>query len=247
MSQALVSVTKHEAGWAQLTLSRPERKNAITGPLGAELASALRELNSDTTVRAIVFAGAGGAFCSGLDVKEFNAQPPPQWLEGFGEQWRGVHRALYDFDKPIIGAMERFAINGGAALALACDLLVVGKGAFLQIGEVVQGMAAPYNMAWLARRHAAAVAAQLTLVGERWDGDALVRVGIAYRSVADAQVLTTAQDLAAQLAGYPQGALQRIKAGLRSHWQEGADEWFDQFVAADPVARQPAPQVNPSR
>ena len=243
---AEVRVLRHEAGWAEVQLNRPQRKNAITGPLGTRLAAALEALRADASVRVIVLAGADGAFCSGLDVKAFNAEPPPEWRGEFAVTWRGVHRALYECDKPLIGALERYAINGGAALALACDLLVVGRGAFLQVGEVAQGLAAPYNLAWLNRRFAPAVAAQLTLVGERWEGPELARLGIAYRVVDDDLVLKSAQDLARQLAGYPEGALTRIKSGLRAHWREGADAWFDQFVAVDPVAAAPTPKVNPS-
>ena len=60
-----------------------------------------------------------------------------------------AHSALFNCTKPIVGALERYAINGGAALAIARDYLVAGEQAFLQVGEVQIGMAAPYNMAWL--------------------------------------------------------------------------------------------------
>ena len=67
-------------------------------------------------------------------------------------------------------ALERFAINGGAAFALAADLLVVGREAYLQVGEIRQGMAAPMNLAWLLARHPASVAEQIALTGRRFVG-----------------------------------------------------------------------------
>ncbi len=221
-------------GWAELVMSRPERRNAINGELAAGMVDGLRALSADVAVRVILLRGAGGAFCSGLDLKDFNAEPPPAWMPRFSGMWRDVHRALYECPKPIIGALERFGINGGAALALAADLLVAGEGAFLQVGEVRQGLAAPYNMAWLRLRHGEALAARLTLVGRRFPGAELLSLGIVHDCVPDAEVLAAARGLAETLAGYPAGSLGRIKATLRAYNDAPADEWFDRAVQAAP-------------
>ena len=77
-------------------------------------------------------------------------------------------------------------------LAIAGDLLVVGQGAYLQVAEVQIGMAAPKNIAWLALRHGEALAARLTLLGDRWDAEQLLRSGIASEVVADDQVAARA-------------------------------------------------------
>ena len=161
MTEPAVTMT-HADGVAIITLNRPAQKNAITGPLGEELANCLNSASNDPEVKVVLLQGAGGAFCSGLDLKAFNADPAPAWLAEFQTLWRGAHRALFNCQKPIIGSMERYAINGGAALALACDLLVTSPGAFLQVGEAKIGMAAPYNLAWLSLRHSEALMAQLT-------------------------------------------------------------------------------------
>ena len=113
--------------WAELVLNRPERKNAINGPLGRDLSRALADIEKSEHIQAVLFRGAGGAFCSGLDLKEFNAEPAPDWLPDFQHIWRDAHRGLMSCSKPIVGALERYAINGGAALALACDLLIAGE------------------------------------------------------------------------------------------------------------------------
>lgn len=232
-----VELLTHDEGWAELVLNRPERKNAINGPLAVDLASALRDIDGDDGVRVVVFRGADGAFCSGLDLKEFNQDPKPDWHADFQTLWRAVHKGLFECRKPIIGALERYAINGGAALALACDLLVVGEGAFLHVGEVQQGMAAPYNLSWLRLRHAESVAARVALVGRRMPGAELLNLGVASQVAADDAVVSEATALAAQLAEYPAGALERIKATMRGYSAEDADAWFDRATSRDPIRR----------
>lgn len=236
-----VSLQRHD-GWTEVVLDRPARRNAIDGPLGVALAEHLEALAGDAGVRVVVLRGAGGAFCSGLDVKAFNADPRPDWHADFPAIWRRVHRALYHCPQPVVTALERYAINGGAALALAGDLLISGRDAFLQVGEVQQGMAAPYNLAWLRLRHSEALAARIALVGRRFPGSELAALGVAHEAVADDVVLARAQGLAAELADFPPGALRRIKAGLRAWSEPDADAWFDRVFAADPAPAALAPQ-----
>ncbi len=226
---AVVDFVDH-GRWAEVVLNRPETRNAINGPVGEALAAAIRRADATDGVQAILLRGAGGAFCSGLDLKAFNADPAPDWMPRFGAIWRGAHKALFECGKPIVVALERFAINGGAALALAADLLVAGETAFLQVGEVKQGMAAPYNMSWLRLRHSENVAAQLTLTGRRFDGSELAALGIAHSAVADDDVVGAARRLVEELAAYPEGALARIKALLRAYNDTPADDWFDRAV-----------------
>lgn len=231
-----------EAGgcWGEIMLNRPERKNAITGPFGEQLADALEELQDDEQVQAILLYGAGGAFCSGLDLNAFNAEPEPAWVADFQATWRRAHSALFNCSKPIVGALERYAINGGAALAIACDYLVTGEQAFLQVGEVQIGMAAPYNMAWLNLRHSERVIAEVTLIGDRLHAADLIRLGLANESVVDDQVLANARALCQRFADFPAGTPQKIKTGMRARISDSADAWFDRHTA---VA---GPRVKPS-
>ena len=239
---ATVETIAHD-GWAELVLNRPERRNAIDGDLAMALAGELRALDTDDAVRAILLRGAEGAFCSGLDTKAFNADPPPEWLPKFNVIWRAVHTALYDCGKPIVGAFERYGINGGAALALAADLLIAGQTAFLQVGEVRHGMGAPFNIAWLRLRHPESVAAKLALTGHRFTGPELAAMGVAYTCVPDEEVLPRARELATELASYPAGAAARIKATMRAYNDAPANTWFDRAIAASPATGRMSPRA----
>ncbi len=220
-----------------VVLDRPERRNALIGPLAEQLADAIETLNGDDDASVLVLRGAGGAFCSGLDLKEFSADPPPHWLRSFGATWQRVHRALFDSDKIVIGALERAAVNGGAALALACDFLIAGESAFLQVGEVQQGMPAPMNMAWLRLRHTEALAARIALLGDRILGPELVRLGVAFDCVPDDRVVAAADELAARMADHDPSGVRRIKTAVRrTVVTETAEEWFARPQNADPLA-----------
>lgn len=221
---------------AHVVLNRPERRNALTGPLADELGDAVEALNADPTVSVIVVRGAGGAFCSGLDLKEFGREPQPDWVANFGSSWRRVHAALFDSDSIIVGALERAAVNGGAALALACDFLVAGETSFLQVGEIQQGMAAPMNMSWLRLRFDEALAARIALLGDRIPGPELVRLGVAHECVADDDVLDATGSLAKRLAAHDPEGVRRIKTSLRrTVVTDSAAEWFARALAADPL------------
>ncbi len=235
-------VTVQHDGWQEIVLNRPAVRNAIDGPLGEHLAAAISAANASSDTRVVLLRGAGGAFCSGLDLKAFNAQPAPEWLPRFASIWRAAHRALFECRKPIVTALERYAINGGAALALAGDLLVAGETAFVQIGEVRQGMAAPYNVAWLRLRHSEALTARLVLTGRRFPGPELEALGIASATAPDDAVVSSAATLAEELAGYPPDALVRIKTTLRAYGPQNADAWFDLATGADPLAPRLAPR-----
>ena len=220
-----------------VVMNRPERRNAITGPFADAFAATLDEVAADDNTTVVVLRGAGGAFCSGLDLKEFNADPAPSWVGGFGEKWQSVHHRLFSSNKIIIGALERAAVNGGAALALACDLLVAGESAFLQVGEIQQGMAAPMNMAWLRLRHSEALAARVSLLGDRIYGPELATLGLAYQTVPDDRVLEVVAALAERCAQHEASGVHRIKTSMRrTVVTDTAQEWFARSLAADPLA-----------
>ena len=115
---AEIIIERHGA-WAEIIFNRPERRNAINLGFALFFRNALHALNAEPELRAIVLSGSGGAFCSGLDLKEFSVQPPPPWRAQFGAAWDDVHMALMESPKVLITAVQGGAINGGAALVPA--------------------------------------------------------------------------------------------------------------------------------
>jgi len=198
----------------ELILDRPQQKNALIGPLVKQLLGGLTRLIEDDNCHVILIRGEGGAFCAGLDVKAFFAEEKPAWVASFPEDWLAFHAALYNCPKPVVGALQRFAIAGGSALAFSCDFLVVGKGSFIHVAEVELGMAAPINVAWLALKHSLAKALQLVLLGRRHYGEQLVQLGLASECVEDDEVLTEARAMADRLAGFKPTAVQNLKRAL---------------------------------
>lgn len=224
-STSSVLVSRHE-GWAEIILNRPETRNAIDMATAEALAEATALLEADAEVRAIVLRGAQGAFCSGLDLQALKQHP--DGMAGFAACWDRVHAGLISSRKAWIVALERHAVNGGAALALAGDLLVCGEGAVMQIAEIRIGMNAPRNIAWLALRHGEAVAARLCLLGDRVPSADLLRLGIATEVVADVDVVERARAMAATVAGCAAGTVREIKGTLRAaSARMAAAQWFD--------------------
>lgn len=218
-------------GVLEIVLNDPKTRNAITGPMAEQLSTAIHTAADTAEIRVILLYGADNAFCSGLNLKEFNAQPPPDWLPNFQKSWRAVHKSFYQCTTPVVVALQKYAINGGAAIALAGDLLVVGDDSFLQIGEVRQGMAAPYNIAWLRLKQPESVINQLAITGRRFSGSELLRLGVAHEAPPSEDVLSRARAIANELAQFPDNALMRIKSLIGTE-RPSADEWFDRFTAS---------------
>lgn len=231
---------------AELVLNRPERKNAVTGPLAEAAAAAVAEIEANPAIRVILMRGEGGVFSSGLDLKEFNADPRPEWLPRFQGLWRALHERLFACDKTIVCALESYAINAGSALALSADYLVTGETAFLQVGEVRQGRPAPMNVAWLLARHGDAVARRVILLGRRIPGLELLQLGLAHAVVPDGEALTAARALSAELAEISPEGTAAAKQLLRALNVRDSTSWFETVSSAASklaVARGPIPRL----
>jgi enoyl-CoA hydratase/carnithine racemase len=217
LSDAPVLAIPHE-GWGELVLNRPGRRNALAPDSAAALREGLSTLLAGGA-RVVLLRGEGGTFCSGLDVDLFQAGAGAAWAA----DWTGFHRDLHACPAVVICALERYAINAGAALALGSDLMVAGEGAILTVGEAAIGMHAPMNLAWLRLKAPESVAAQLALGAGRMGGADLHRLGLAWALVPDGEVHDHARAAAIRMAGWPAGTLAGIKAALRRPIPEGGD------------------------
>ena len=191
---------------AEVVLHRPEQRNALSSATIDELARVFADLaNSD--VAAVLLHG-GEFFCAGFDLKELATSPPP-----IGP-WVRAHRAIAAIKAPVVGCVLGGAINAGAALALAADLLIVGEASYLQIKEAEMGMTPAVNAAWLAVRHAPGVGLKLALSCQPMFGPELLQRGLASEVVPDREALAHASSLVERLSAYPAAGASRAKGVL---------------------------------
>lgn len=195
---------------AEVVLNRPARRNALTPELMDGLAEVFHELGASAGgVDAVLLRGAGQFFCSGLDVNQIEPANVPI------KAWGAVHEALSAVQVPVVACLEGGAINAGAALVLACDLVVAGESAYLQIMEAAMGVDAPMNAAWLALRYPPLLGMQLALSCRPFTGADLLRLGVALDVLPDDSVLEHARHLAERIASYPDSAGRSTKQMLR--------------------------------
>lgn len=232
-------------GLATIELNRPDRRNAIIPPMLDELAAAVDRASADASVQAILLCGAGGAFCSGLDLDAYNADPPPPWLASGGGAAQAAHTALARCEVPIVVALERYAINGGAAYALAGDLIIAGETAWLQVGEMIQGLPAPMNLAWLTTKYPESVTARVVYSGERLTGPELHSMGIAHRVTPDDEVRSTAEAYAQRIASAPNGTPRPMKQAIRSLYDRDPSVQIETARTAIPVTKSFRPSQAP--
>jgi enoyl-CoA hydratase/carnithine racemase len=174
-----------------ITLNRPNARNAINGELAVGVLEALARLDADDELAVGVLTGNGG-FCSGMDLKAFAADGPPKGLDRL---LRGVAK------KPLVAAVERFALAGGLELALSCDLIVAGRSAKLGIPEVKVGLfAAGGGLLRLPRAMPERVAMELALTGEPITAEQAHAWGLVNRVVDDGDALPAGIDLATLIA-----------------------------------------------
>lgn len=188
-------------GVATVTLNRPERRNAITGQVLAELNRALQSCDADDRVRVLVVTGAGSSFCVGAELIDdgasagFGGAP----VDGSTEVQGWI--APYHLRKPVIAAVNGAAAGAGLTLAMQCDLRVVGSGAKLALPFVKVGVIAEWMGHWTAvRLLGIGRAAELLLTGGVIDADTALAWGLANRVVAADEVLPTARELAHSIA-----------------------------------------------
>jgi len=197
---------------AILTLSRPKRLNAVSGPLYESLLGEVRRLGSDRDVRVIVLTGEGRAFCVGADLKDHGARSTssgeqtegdavPEWRRRYVRLGQLANLAIQRCPKPVVAAVNGHAIGAGLELALSCDLLVVASDAKLRFPEVGLGTFVGGGVTYtLPQRVGAGRAKELLLLGRVFSGDDAVALGLANESGDADRVLDRALGIADELA-----------------------------------------------
>lgn len=179
-----------------ITINRPDQRNAINAAVAQGIAGALDELDADSQLSIGVLTGAGKGFCSGMDLKAFVTGERP-WVEGRG--FAGIaERAAA---KPLIAAVEGFAVAGGLEVALSCDLIVAARGARLGIPEVKRSLvAAAGALLRLPRALPRNVAMEMALTGDPIDAERAHAFGLVNRLAEPGEALTVALELAEAIA-----------------------------------------------
>src|ERR1700681_3902723 len=215
-----------------ITLNRPEVRNAVSAALAAGVAGALDELDSDESLSVGVLTGAGGFFCAGMDLGAFVKGESP-W---FGDPGlAGI--AQRASRKPLIAAIEGFAVAGGMEIALACDLIVAAKGAKLGIPEVKRSLvAAGGALLRPARRMPYHVVMELALTGDPLPAERLHELGLVNRLSEPGSAVDVALALAARLAANGPLALVAAKRILQEQFDWSSEEmWAKQGEISGPV------------
>jgi len=227
-------LTERRAGVLLITLNRPEARNAVNLALAEGVAAALDELDAEPDLRAGVLTGAGKGFCAGMDLKAFVTGERP-WVGDRG--FAGiVQRASR---KPLIAAIEGFAVPGGLEVALSCDLIVAARGAKLGIPEVKRSLvAAGGALRRLPQRLPYGVAMELALTGDPIDAERGHELGLINRLVEPRGAVDAAVELATAIARNGPLALEATKATLQQQvdWTD-AEFWQRQAELAEPVMR----------
>ena len=232
-------------GVATLTLNNPDERNTMTAPMVAEIVAAMDRIEGDSAIGALVVTGTAPAFCAGANLGNL--------AEADGESLGVIYEGFLRIARsplPTIAAVNGAAVGAGMNLALGCDVRIAAKRAkfdtrFLQLGIHPGG-----GHTWMLRRIVGPqVTAATVLFGEVLDGAEAQRVGLAYRCVDDAELLSVAHEMAARAASAPRELVIETKktlaamADVQSHPEAVAREltpqlwstrqpWFAERLAA---------------
>jgi 2-(1,2-epoxy-1,2-dihydrophenyl)acetyl-CoA isomerase len=206
---------------AVLTLNRPERLNALTRDMMQALLARLSACAMDDAVGSVVLTGAGGAFCSGGDVRvqarvaaEGTAETPEQRTDLLRRSME-ASRLLHEMPKPTIAMVNGVAAGAGMSLALACDLRIAGQSARMTTAFAKVGLSGDYGGTWfLTQLVGTAKARELYFLSDVLDAVRIEALGLANRVVADVALTAETMALATKLANGPGVALRYMKRNL---------------------------------
>jgi enoyl-CoA hydratase len=225
-------LTERRDGVLVITINRPEVRNAVNAAVASGIAAALDELDADDGLALGILTGAGGFFCAGMDLGAFVKGESP-WFgdRGFaGIAQRGAR-------KPLIAAIEGFAVAGGFEVALGCDLIVAAEGAKMGIPEAKRSLvAAGGALLHLPKRMPYHVVMELALTGDPLPAERFHEFGVVNRIAPKGEALDTALELAARIATSGPLAVAASKQIVQQQYDWTADEmWDKQGAISGPV------------
>lgn len=209
-----------DSGVATITLARPAKLNAITTEMHADLRGALDAAERDEAVRCLVLTGEGRGFSSGQDLNEARVVAADGQVDvgaRLDRDYNPLVRRLYAFPKVTIAALNGPAVGAAANIALACDIVLAAKSAYLQQAFVRIGLVPDAGGTWfLPRILGQKRALAMMLTGEQVPADELHRIGVVHRVHEDAAFAGEVAAFAAQLAAGPSGTHRLIKEAVRA-------------------------------
>lgn len=210
-----------------VTIARPERRNALNLHVKQEIVAALQEMEADAAVAAVVLTGSGGYFVAGTDIAEMRDMRPGDHVRLDTDR---VFHVLRQSTKPVVAAVEGYALGGGCELALACDIIVAADNARFGQPEIRVGIMPGAGGTQRLLRCAGRYKALLwTLTGEMIPATEAYAANLVSKLVPAGEALTQAVELAAQIATMPPLAVQAIRDAVR----QGADVPLDTALALE--------------
>jgi enoyl-CoA hydratase len=216
-----------EDGIQLITINRPDARNAMTLAAATLIAAALDELDERDDLRIGIITGAGGSFCAGMDLKGFlRGERPSIPGRGFGGLTRKPPR------KPLIAAVEGYALAGGFELVLACDLVVASESAQFGVPEVKRGLAATAGgLVRLPRQLPYRIALELALTGDMFPAKRAYEYGLVNRITATGGALDEARKLAQTIAANGPLSVAASKRVMVESQDWSSDEVWDKQLA----------------
>ncbi len=240
MTKPLVKIHVHEHT-GTIILNRPEKRNALSRAMLAELDQALGDLHGERRVRAVVLTGSGPAFCAGMDLAEMQAasmqtDAQARWHED-SVAYRDLLERMLQFPKPLIAAVGGAALAGGAGLALACDIVIASDDATFGLPEPRRGLVAGMVAPLLTFRIGAGRAAYLLLTAQIASAGQAYQWGIFHEVVPGNHLWPRATELAGYCAACAPEALLMTKRMLNETLGEQLPTMLTAGAAISATAR----------
>lgn len=212
-----------------ITLNRPEVLNALRRETISDLAAVLQKAGLDENIRSLVITGKGKAFSAGQDLSELGSLAG-QEIDYFAirknvEKMQELTRLIIDIPKPVIAAVNGYAIGAGAELAIACDIRYASGKAAFEFAEVKVGLFETNGVTWLLPRLIGmGRAKELMLTGRRIDAEEAMHIGLVNAVSSPDGLLNDAQATAEKIAGYAPVSMRFVKSSLNKSGEIGIDE-----------------------